>query len=227
MKNVTAGANPIILRKGISMAVETAVKEVLSKAKKVNGSKDIAKVAAISAGDEYIGKLISEAMDKVTSDGVITVEESKSMVTELEVVEGMQFDRGYLSSYMCTDMDKMEANLDNPFILITDKKISNIQEILPLLEQVVQSGAKLLIIAEDVKKVQGKEVINLRGSVIPLVRLNEMLDIESLTPNADELIVLIAKKGDRFAGLVVDELIGQMEIVPFVVLLQNNLIWWC
>ena len=151
MKNVTAGANPIILRKGISMAVETAVKEVLSKAKKVKGSKDIAKVAAISAGDEYIGKLISEAMDKVTSDGVITVEESKSMVTELEVVEGMQFDRGYLSSYMCTDMDKMEAVLDDPYILITDKKITNIQDILPVLEPIAQQGKKLLIIAEDIE----------------------------------------------------------------------------
>ncbi len=150
MKNVAAGANPIILRKGIQLAVEEAVKSLESAAKKVDGSKDIARVASISAGDEYIGQLIAEAMEKVSSDGVITVEESKTMGTELEVVEGMQFDRGYLSSYMCTDMDKMEAVLDDPYILITDKKISNIQDVLPLLEQVVQQGKKLLIIAEDV-----------------------------------------------------------------------------
>ncbi|MCQ2466192.1 MAG: chaperonin GroEL [Clostridia bacterium] len=151
MKNVAAGANPIILRKGISMAVDAAVKNVLENAKKVNGSKDIAKVAAISAADEYVGQLISEAMDKVTADGVITVEESKSMGTSLEVVEGMQFDRGYLSPYMCTDMDKMVAVLDDPYILITDKKITNIQDILPVLEPIAQSGQKLLIIAEDVE----------------------------------------------------------------------------
>lgn len=151
MKNVAAGANPIIVRKGISMAVDAAVSEILSNAKKVDGSKDIAKVAAISAGDEYIGTLISEAMEKVTADGVITVEESKTMGTELEVVEGMQFDRGYLSSYMCTDTDKMEAVLDDPYILITDKKITNIQEILPVIEPIAQQGKKLLIIAEDIE----------------------------------------------------------------------------
>ena len=151
MKNLAAGANPIILRKGISMAVDKAVSEVLASAKKVNGTKDIAKVAAISAGDEFIGQLISEAMDKVTSDGVITVEESKSMQTELDVVEGMQFDRGYISPYMATDMDKMEAVLDDPYILITDKKITNIQDILPVLEPIAQSGGKLLIIAEDIE----------------------------------------------------------------------------
>ncbi|MCQ2482830.1 MAG: chaperonin GroEL [Clostridia bacterium] len=151
MKNLAAGANPIILRKGISMAVDAAVDEILKNAKKVESSKDIARVAAVSAGDEYIGQLISEAMEKVTSDGVITVEESKSMATELEVVEGMQFDKGYLSSYMCTDMDKMEAVLDDPYILITDKKISNIQDILPVLEPIAQSGKKLLIIAEDIE----------------------------------------------------------------------------
>ncbi|MBO4927763.1 MAG: chaperonin GroEL [Clostridiales bacterium] len=150
MKNVAAGANPIILRKGIQLAVDEAVKSLESAAKKVDGSKDIARVASISAGDELIGDLIAQAMEKVSSDGVITVEESKTMGTDLEVVEGMQFDRGYLSSYMCTDMDKMEAVLDDPYILITDKKISNIQDVLPLLEQVVQQGKKLLIIAEDV-----------------------------------------------------------------------------
>jgi len=151
MRNLAAGANPIILRKGISLAVDKAVSEVLASAKKVDGSKDIAKVAAISAGDDYIGQLISEAMDKVTADGVITVEESKSMQTELSVVEGMQFDRGYLSPYMATDMDKMEATLDDPYILITDKKITNIQDILPVLEPIAQSGGKLLIIAEDIE----------------------------------------------------------------------------
>ena len=151
MKNVAAGANPIILRKGISMAVDTAVKEILANAKKVDGSKDIARVGAISAGDDEIGAFIAEAMEKVSSDGVITVEESKSMQTELEVVDGMQFDKGYISPYMVTDTDKMEAVLDDPFILITDKKISNIQDILPVLEPIAQSGKKLLIIAEDVE----------------------------------------------------------------------------
>lgn len=151
MKNVAAGANPIILRKGIASAVETAVQEILDNAKKVDGSKDIARVGAISAGDEEIGQLICEAMEKVSADGVITVEESKSMKTELEVVEGMQFDKGYISPYMVTDTDKMEAVLDDPYILITDKKISNIQDILPVLEPIAQSGKKLLIIAEDVE----------------------------------------------------------------------------
>lgn len=151
MKNVAAGANPIILRKGIAMAVDAAVADILSRAKKVDGSKDIAKVAAISAGDDYIGELISEAMDKVTSDGVITVEESRSMGTELEVVEGMQFDRGYLSSYMCTDSEKMEAVIEDPYILITDKKITNIQDIIPVIEPIAQQGGKLFIIAEDIE----------------------------------------------------------------------------
>ena len=151
MKNVAAGANPMVLKKGISLAVEKAVKTVVGNSKKVNGADDIARVATISAGDEFIGKLIAEAMDKVSSDGVITVEESKTAETYSEVVEGMQFDRGYITPYMATDTDKMEAVLDYPFILITDKKISNIQEILPLLEQMVQSGGKLLIVAEDVE----------------------------------------------------------------------------
>ena len=151
MKNVAAGANPIILRKGISKAVDAAVDAILASAKKVDGSKDIARVAAISAGDDQVGEYISEAMEKVTADGVITVEESKSMQTELEVVEGMQFDRGYISSYMATDMDKMEAVLDDPYILITDKKITNIQDILPVLEPIAQQGGKLLIIAEDIE----------------------------------------------------------------------------
>ena len=151
MKNVTAGANPMVLRKGIFKAVDAAVGELAKQAKAVSGTEDIAKVGAISASDETIGKLIADAMDKVTSDGVITVEESKSAETYSEVVEGMQFDRGYLSPYLATDTDKMEAVLDDCLILITDKKISNIQDLLPLLEQIVQSGKKLLIIAEDVE----------------------------------------------------------------------------
>ena len=151
MKNVAAGANPMVVKKGIQMAVDTAVKTVVGNSKKVNGADDIARVATISAGDEFIGKLIAEAMDKVSADGVITVEESKTAETYSEVVEGMQFDRGYITPYMATDTDKMEAIIDDPFILITDKKISNIQEILPLLEQMVQGGGKLVIIAEDIE----------------------------------------------------------------------------
>ncbi len=151
MKNVTAGANPMILKKGIQSAVETAVKAVIDNSKEVSGSKDIARVAAISSGDEKIGELIAEAMDKVSSDGVITVEESKTAETYSEVVEGMMFDRGYIAPYMVTDTDKMVAELDNPYILITDKKISTTQDILPLLEQIVKTGSKLLIIAEDVE----------------------------------------------------------------------------
>ena len=151
MKNLAAGANPIILRKGMKKATDAAVESIKSMSSKVNGKEHIAKVAAISAGDEEIGNLVADAMEKVSGDGVITIEESKTMLTELDLVEGMQFDRGYISAYMATDMDKMEAVLDTPYILITDKKISNIQEILPLLEQIVQCGAKLLIIAEDVE----------------------------------------------------------------------------
>ena len=151
MKNVTAGANPMVVRKGIKKAVDKAVEALVANSKKVNGTDDIARVGTVSSGDEVIGQLIADAMEKVTSDGVITVEESKSADTYSEVVEGMQFDRGYLSPYMATDMDKMEAVLDDALLLITDKKISNIQEVLPVLEQVVQAGRKLLIIAEDVE----------------------------------------------------------------------------
>lgn len=151
MKNLAAGANPIILRKGMQKATECAVAAIKEMSSTINGKDQIAKVAAISAGDENVGEMVAEAMDKVSTNGVITIEESKTMETELELVEGMQFDRGYLSAYMATDMDKMVAELDNPYILITDKKISNIQEILPVLEQIVQTGAKLLIIAEDVE----------------------------------------------------------------------------
>ena len=151
MKNLEAGANPIILRKGIQKAVAAAVESIKAQSSKVKGKDQIAKVAGISAGDEQVGQMVADAMEKVSKDGVITVEESKTMQTELDVVEGMEFDRGYISAYMCSDMDKMEANLDDPYILITDKKISNIQDILPLLEQIVKMGAKLLIIAEDVE----------------------------------------------------------------------------
>ena len=150
-KNLEAGANPIVLRRGMKKATDVAVAALKEMSQPVNGKEQISRVAAISAGDEEIGALVADAMDKVTTDGVITIEESKTMETELDLVEGMQFDRGYLSAYMCTDMDKMEAVLDEPHILITDKKISNIQDILPLLEQVVQSGARLLIIAEDIE----------------------------------------------------------------------------
>ncbi len=151
MKNLAAGANPIILRKGMKKATDCAVEAIKNMSSALNGKEQIAKVAAISAGDEQVGEMVADAMEKVSNDGVITIEESKTMKTELDLVEGMQFDRGYLSAYMATDMDKMEANLENPYILITDKKISNIQDILPLLEQVVQASAKLLIIAEDVE----------------------------------------------------------------------------
>ena len=151
MKNVAAGANPMVVKKGMQMAVDAAVEAIKSEAQPVKSSDDIARIATISAADEYIGKLIAEAMEKVTSDGVITIEESKTSETYSDVVEGMQFDRGYISPYMVTDTDKMEAVIDDAYILITDKKISNIQEILPLLEQIVQSGAKLLIIAEDIE----------------------------------------------------------------------------
>ncbi len=151
MKNLEAGANPIVLRKGMKKATDCAVEAIKKMSSKVTGRDQIARVAAISASDDSVGEMVAEAMDKVSSDGVITIEESKTMKTELDLVEGMQFDRGYISAYMCTDMEKMEANLDDPYILITDKKISNIQEILPLLEQIVQSGAKLLIVAEDIE----------------------------------------------------------------------------
>ena len=151
IKNLAAGANPIILRKGMKKATDVAVEAIKKMSSPVDGKNHIAKVAAISAGDEAVGNMVADAMEKVSKDGVITIEESKTMLTELDLVEGMQFDRGYISAYMATDMDKMEAVLENPYILITDKKISNIQEILPLLEQVVQSGAKLLIIAEDIE----------------------------------------------------------------------------
>ena len=166
IKNLAAGANPIILRRGMKKATDCAVEAIANMSSKVTGKDQIAKVASISAGDEEVGQLVADAMEKVSNDGVITIEESKTMKTELDVVEGMQFDRGYISAYMATDMDKMEAVLDNPYILITDKKISNIQEILPLLEQIVQNGAKLLIIAEDVEGEGWRSLIvnKLRGT---------------------------------------------------------------
>lgn len=151
IKNLAAGANPIILRKGMQKATDVAVDAIIKMSSTITGKEQIARVAAISAGDDSVGEMVADAMEKVSNDGVITIEESKTMKTELDLVEGMQFDRGYVSAYMATDMDKMEANLENPYILITDKKIANIQEILPILEQIVQSGSKLLIIAEDVE----------------------------------------------------------------------------
>ncbi len=151
MKNLAAGANPIVLRKGMKKATDAAVEAIAGMSSKVNGKHQIARVAAVSSGDDEVGNMVADAMEKVSKDGVITIEESKTMKTELDLVEGMQFDRGYISAYMATDMEKMEANLDDPYILITDKKISNIQEILPLLEQIVQCGRKLLIIAEDIE----------------------------------------------------------------------------
>ena len=151
MKNLAAGANPIVMRRGMKKATDAAVEAIKNMSQKVSGKKQIANVASISAGDKEVGELVANAMEKVSNDGVITVEESKTMHTELDLVEGMQFDRGYISAYMATDMEKMEAVLDDPYILITDKKISNIQEILPVLEQIVQSGARLLIIAEDIE----------------------------------------------------------------------------
>jgi len=151
IKNLAAGANPIILRKGMKKATDVAVDAITKMSSSLKGKEQIARVAAISAGDDEVGQLVADAMEKVSNDGVITIEESKTMMTELDLVEGMQFDRGYISAYMCTDMEKMESNIDNPYILITDKKISNIQEILPVLEQIVQTGSRLLIIAEDVE----------------------------------------------------------------------------
>lgn len=168
LKNIAAGANPMVLRRGIGKAVEAAVEGIKSISVPVQSTQDIARVASVSADDTHVGALISEAMDRVTSDGVITVEESKTMSTELEVVEGMQFDRGYISAYMCTDMDKMEAVLDDPYILITDKKISSIQDLLPVLEKIVQGGKKLLIIAEDVEgEALSTLIVNkLRGALV-------------------------------------------------------------
>src|SRR5574344_2242434 len=166
MKNLAAGANPIILRKGMKKATDVAVEAIAKMSSKVNGKDQISKVAAISAGDPEVGEMVANAMDKVSNDGVITIEESKTMQTELDLVEGMQFDRGYISAYMATDMDKMEAVLDTPYILITDKKISNIQEILPILEQIVQMSKPLVIIAEDIEgEAMATLVVNkLRGT---------------------------------------------------------------
>jgi chaperonin GroEL len=219
LKNVTAGTNPMLLRNGIRKAVEKAVEEIQGISKPVAGKEDIARVAAISASDEEIGKLIADAMEKVGNEGVITIEESKSMGTELDVVEGMQFDRGYVSPYMSTDMEKMEASLDNPYILITDKKISNIQEILPILEQIVQSGKKLLIIAEDIEgEAMATLVVNkLRGTFTCVAvkapgfgdRRKEMLqDIAILTGGE-----VISEELGRDLKEVTIEMLGQADSV--------------
>ncbi len=219
LKNVTAGANPMQVRNGIKMAVDTAVESIKKISRPVEGKEDIARVASVSASDEEVGKLVSDAMEKVGNEGVITVEESKSMGTELDVVEGMQFDRGYLSPYMVTDTEKMEAVLDNPYILITDKKISNIQEILPVLEQIVQSGRKLLLIAEDVEgEALATLVVNrLRGTFTCVAvkapgfgdRRKEMLqDIAILTGGT----VISEELGYELKEATVD-MLGQAESV--------------
>ena len=219
LKNVTAGANPILIRSGIKMAVDKAVEEIKKISKPVEGKEDIARVAAISAADEEVGQLIASAMEKVGNEGVITIEESKSMGTELDVVEGMQFDRGYVSAYMATDTEKMEANLDNPYILITDKKITNIQEILPILEQIVQAGKKLLIIAEDIEgEAMATLVVNkLRGTFTCVAvkapgfgdRRKEMLqDIAILTGGT-----VIAEELGRDLKEVTLDMLGQADSV--------------
>ena len=219
LKNVTAGANPMLIRNGIRKAVEVAVEEIKGISQPINGKEDIARVAAISAADNEIGKLIADAMEKVGNEGVITVEESKSMGTELEVVEGMQFDRGYVSAYMVTDTEKMEAILDNPLILITDKKITNIQEILPILEQIVQAGRKLLIIAEDIEgEAMATLVVNkLRGTFNCVAvkapgfgdRRKEMLqDIAILTGGQ-----VIAEELGRDLKEVTLDMLGQAESI--------------
>ena len=192
MKNLAAGANPIVLRKGMKKATDATVEAIKKMSSKVTGREQIARVAAVSSGDDSVGEMVADAMEKVSNDGVITIEESKTMQTELDLVEGMQFDRGYLSAYMATDMDKMEANLDDPYILITDKKISNIQEILPILEQVMQTGRKLLLIAEDVEsEVLATLVVNKLRNVFTCVavkapgygerRKAQLADIAALT----------------------------------------------
>ncbi len=219
MKNVTAGANPMIIRKGIQKATETAIEALGKNSKKIKGTEDIVRIGTVSAGDELIGKLIADAMEKVTADGVITVEESKSAETYCEVVEGMQFDRGYISPYMVTDTDKMEAVIDDAYILITDKKISNIQEILPLLEQVVQSGKKLVIIAEDLEGEALSTILvnKLRGTFTCVAvkapgfgdRRKEMLrDIAILTGGE----VITADLGLELKDMTVDQL-GQAKQV--------------
>ena len=219
LKNVTAGANPILIREGIRMAVNKAVEEIKAISKQVEGKEDIARVAAISASDETIGKLIADAMEKVGNEGVITVEESKTMGTELDVVEGMQFDRGYLSPYMVTDTEKMEANLDDAYILITDKKISNIQEILPVLEQIVQAGKKLVIVAEDIEgEALATLVVNrLRGTFTCVAvkapgfgdRRKEMLqDIATLTGG-----VVISEELGRDLKDATIEMLGRAESI--------------
>lgn len=219
LKNVTAGANPMLIRTGIRMAVDKAVEEIKKASKPVSGKEDIARIAAISASDEVTGALIADAMERVGNEGVITVEESKSMGTELDVVEGMQFDRGYLSAYMVTDAEKMEANLDEPYILITDKKITNIQDILPILEQIVQQGKKLLIVAEDIEgEALSTLVVNkLRGTFTCVAvkapgfgdRRKEMLqDIATLTGGE----VICEELGKELKDVTV-EMLGKAESV--------------
>ena len=249
MKNLAAGANPIVLRKGMKKATDVAVESIKKMSAKINGKDQIAKVAAISAGDEEVGNMVADAMEKVSNDGVITIEESKTMLTELDLVEGMQFDRGYISAYMATDMDKMEAVLDNPNILITDKKISNIQDILPVLEQIVQSGAKLLIIAEDIegealttlivyklrgtftvvgvkapgygdrRKVMLKDIAILTGGTV----ISEELGLELKDTTMDMRGQAKSVKGQKETTIIVDGLGEKEQITARVAQIKNQI----
>ena len=248
-KNLAAGANPIILRKGMSAACDTTVEALKGMSAKVSGKDQISRVAAISAGDESVGEMVADAMEKVTNDGVITIEESKTMLTELDLVEGMQFDRGYVSAYLCTDLEKMEANLEDPYILITDKKISSIQEILPLLEQIVKTGAKLLIIAEDIEgealttlivnKLRGtfnvvavkapaygdrrkemlKDIATLTGGQV----ISEELGLELKDTTMDQLGRAKSVKVDKDNTIIVDGYGSKEEIAGRIALIKSQI----
>ncbi len=217
MKNLAAGANPIILRKGMKKATDEAVKAIAEMSQPISGKAQIARVAAISASSDEVGEMVADAMEKVTGDGVITIEESKTMKTELDLVEGMQFDRGYISAYMCTDMEKMEAVLDDPYILITDKKISNINDILPLLEQIVKTGAKLLIIAEDI---EGEALTTLIVNYI-LITDKKISNINDILPLLEQIVKTGAKlliiaediEGEALTTLIVNKLRGTFSVV--------------
>ncbi len=225
MKNLAAGANPIILRKGMKKATDCAVEAIAGMSSPVTGKEQIAKAAAISAGDEAVGELVADAMEKVSKDGVITIEESKTMKTELDLVEGMQFDRGYISAYMATDMDKMEANLDNPYVLITDKKISIIQEILPVLEQIVQSGARLLIIAEDVegygdrRKEMLKDIAILTGGTV----ISEELGLDLKDTTMDQLGRAKSVKVQKENTIIVDGCGEKSEIEARIAQIRHQI----
>ncbi len=216
MKNLAAGANPIILRKGMKKATEAAVNAIQNMSSNIEGRDQIARVAAISAGDDEVGEMVAEAMEKVSKDGVITIEESKTMKTELDLVEGMQFDRGYISAYMATDMDKMETVLDDPYILITDKKISNIQDILPVLEQIVKTGAKLLIIAEDIEgEALTTLIVNkLRGTFSKISNIQDILPVlEQIVKTGAKLLIIAEDiEGEALTTLIVNKLRGTFSV---------------